>query len=155
MTATMQLAPVVPLLSMIVKPPPPGLRFDKRKDGWEPVKGVDLPPLDSEFTIELVEFLKGKEEFVSGAVMCKRAIKLGNCADQRHAERMLENTEDIPIEFRDFCLVFPETSWLTPHGRLCVPNLFCHDIIWSFGFGWLNKGGWGSYCRLVRLRQHR
>ncbi len=131
---------------------PPVLVYDKQKDGWEGVEGTDFSALAGEETVEFATFLESDERYVNGTVMLERAKALGYRADQRHAEQMLAQQADIPVEYREFYLVFPGTIWRGPRGRLYAPFLYWGGDAWYLDFRWL-EGGWRSHCRVVRLRR--
>lgn len=125
-------------------------RYDKRKDGWKLVENVELG--DGELTLQFDEFLKEGEDYVKGTIMMDRAKGMGNLAGQLHAERMLEQQENIPKELRKFYLVFTGTVWRDPDGDLFVPYLYWYGDEWILNFYWLDNGFY-SYGRLARLRK--
>ncbi len=134
-------------MDKMVLAPPADFVYDKRKDGWTLLADV---PLVGNPTLELAEFLRGDEQRVNGEVMLSRAKELGNCAGQRHAERMLALASQIPESRRAFYLVFPGTVWQDPYVRRSVPYLGWYGVEWHLRWRWLG-GGWGRSLRLVRL----
>ncbi len=127
---------------------PTGFQNDKTKEGWELLEDV---PLTGDEELELAEFLREGENSVLGEVMFERAVKLGNRAGQRHAERLLSQANLIPKEWRDFYLVFPGTKWRDSDGFLVVPFLLWDGDKWSLYWLWLGHD-WDDYVRLVRRK---
>ena len=109
-------------------------RFDKRRDGWKLV--VNTPIEGEEPTLTLTaEFLK-KDRSVKGSVMLERsnAMKKGKNAGQLHAERLLEQQNTIPKEWRDYKLEFAGTVWRDPLGDLYVPRIVWRRNEWDLDF---------------------
>lgn len=128
----------------------PGFDKDMRKEKWELLG--DPPATEGEFSVELIEFLKDGESYVSGDEMVRRT-KSDDNAGQRHAEAMLRDQDKIPQEFRKYVLVFPETLWRGPSGRRRVAYLRWDGSGWCLRFGWL-EGGFGQSDRVVRLGKY-
>lgn len=134
--------------SVVTLKPLSGFRYDKRKDGWELVTNT---PLEGEPTLSLAEFLQNRELSVKGETMLERSKAMSNnAAGQLHAERLLEQPDTIPEEWRDYVLVFSGTVWRYPSGSLFVPYLIWFGGEWRLSFHWLGDG-FRSHCRLVRL----
>ena len=136
--------------STVVLKPLSEFRFDKRKDDWELVSNV---PLEGEPTLSLAEFLEEEDGgYVKGDVMLQRSKEMGEDgnAGQLHAERLLEQQDTIPEDWRQHILVFAKTVWRNPDGDLYVPYLFWDDDKWYLLFYWLDND-FHSDSRLVRL----
>lgn len=125
--------------------------YDKRKDGWELVEDVDFSAVNPA-GLELAPFLKAGENSIGGQEMVRRARELRANLGQRHAEYLLEHQSDIPAEFRKYYLVFTETIWRHPGGRLDVACLRWRGGQWVLSFRWLGRG-WRSRGRLPRPRE--
>ena len=138
------------LPEMVLNAPPEGFRYDKKKDGWK--LESDCGPVVGEPTLYLEEFLCEGESYVKGDVMVARAKEMpGLPAGQMHAERLLEQADQIPVEWRKFVLVFTDTVWLRPFGLRFVAFLYWDGGGWCLRFGWLG-GDFRSDYRVVRLR---
>jgi len=143
MEATTQQLPTV-----VLHQPKPGFKHNPE---WETTE--DIGSVVGEPTLGLDEFLKDGESYVVGTTMVERAKVLGNLAGQSHAERLLDNQQDIPVEWRQFVLVFAGTIRRCPSDNdLYVACLYGSDDGrgWVLGFGWLDGRFDGRY-RLVRL----
>jgi len=138
------------LPEMVLTTPPAGFRFDKTKEGWELVE--DVGAVIGEPTLRLDEFLREGEPYVKGDAMLARAKEMGGLAGQLHAERMLDQQDQISVEWRGKVLVFAGTVWRDPHGRLDVAYLSWYGNGWRLHFGWL-AGVFDDSYRLVRLRK--
>lgn len=133
--------------TMVLKQPASGFKYHPE---WETVE--DVGPVVGEPKLELAEFLKADESYVIGTEMVKRAKALGNLAGQSHAERMLEQQDAIPVEWREYVLVFAGTIRRDSDGNLYVAYLGWLDGFqgWYLDFVWLDYDFSGS-SRLVRL----
>lgn len=137
-------------MDKVVLSVPTSFVYDRRKDGWTLLADV---PLVGEPALELAEFLRDGEEHVMGEVMLSRAMELGALAGQRHAERMLGLSGQIPESRRAFVLVFPGTVWQDQEGgRRYVPYLYWHGDEWYLDWYWLGFG-WYRDDRLVLVSQ--
>lgn len=134
-------------MDKVVLSAPTGFVYDKRKDGWKLLADV---PLGGEPTLELAEFLRDGESYVSGEIMLARAMELGQMAGQSHAERMLVLASKIPESWRAFVPVFPGTVWRDQDGDRFVPYFYRYGGRWFLLWHCLD-GGWGRDDRLVRL----
>lgn len=140
------------ILPTMTLKPPSGFIYDKRKEKWELLE--EGCQVEGEPVLELAGFLLEGEDRVIGQVMRTRSLEMGGRTGQHHAERMLAQAKDIPTEWRQFYLVFPDTFWRDPDGGLYVPCLDWGDDEWVLGFGCVGfgRGGWGGRGRVVRLR---
>lgn len=80
---------------------------------------------------------------------------MGSLAGQFHAERLLDQQQDTPADWRKFYLVFAGTVWRDSDDSdsgLYVPCLHWDDDGWHLRFRWLDDD-WGGRNRLVRLRK--
>lgn len=136
-------------LPVVILKPPPEFVYDKRRKGW--TLSENVPFGEGEVSLRLDEFVMQYETYISGHETMKRAKAMGNLAGQLHAERLLYQRSNIPVEWRGFSLVFPGTVWRHPDGSTAVP---CLDYLgfgrWWLNFGWLG-GNFTSCCRFVRL----
>lgn len=124
-------------------------KYDKRKDGWTLLENQ---PRRISSTIEAVPFLKNGEGSVDGEVIATRAIKLDANYGQEDAEWLLEHQDMIPVELRNFYLVFPATKWRNPDGSRGVPYLGWSGDRWRLNFIWLVLDFFDD-VRLVRPRK--
>jgi hypothetical protein len=124
-------------------------KIERNMDGWTCVQPVDAEP--GEFEPELREFLEPGEDRVGGEEMVKRAVNKGALAGLRQAEAMLRQQEKIPVEWRQFCLVFAEV-WLDPNRSRDVWCLYWDGERWSLRYYWLGHD-FGSSDRLVLPRK--
>jgi len=139
-------------------------QHDMRKKEWKPwalVEDVDDAGEISITNLELVSFLKKGEDLISGEEMRKRAKELNANLGQRHAEYLLEHQKEIPVEWREFDLVFTGTLWREQKGgsffrrrdSFYMPCLsWGGGGWWSLYFGWLGRN-WDSGERLLRPRK--
>ena len=135
---------------VVLKAPPEGFRHDKTKDGWK--LESDIGPVVGEPTLFLEEFLREGESYVKGDVMVTRSKEMsGGPTGQSHAERLLEQADQIPVEWRQFVLVFTDTVWVYPYGSRFVAYLFWFGKRWFLYFFWLGCD-FNSFFRVVRLR---
>lgn len=123
----------------------PGFKF---KPGWGTVK--DTGSVVGEPILTLSEFFLEGEEYVLGEEMLERAEEMGNLAGQFHAERLLEQQDQIPVEWRSHVLVFAGTVRRVNIEHLYVPYLFWDGRGWNLDFYWLDAD-FLSGDRLVRL----
>lgn len=125
-------------------------RFDKRKDGWTLLENS---PHRISSVIYGIPFLKEGEDYVNGEEMVRRArYELDANYGQEDAEWLVENQDKIPVELRNFYLVFPATIWRGPDGLRSVSYLFWDGDRWSLLFRWLDVD-WRSSYRLVAPRK--
>ena len=127
--------------------PPSDFRFDQTRKEWTLVEDVVLignPKL------QLATFLLEGESSIDGYTILERAKKMGDCVGQHHAERMLDQEDNIPKGWRVFELLFFGTIWRDKHGHPLVPYLYHKEHEWNISWGWLNNK-WGIGARLVRL----
>lgn len=82
---------------VVLKQPKPGFKYNPERETTE-----DVGPVVGEPTLELSEFLNEGEPYVVGTEMLKRAKAQGNLTGQSHAERLLDNRQDIPVEWRQY-----------------------------------------------------
>ena len=115
---------------------------------WELVE--DVGPAPSEFELELSEFLHDGESYVKGEIMLERAKEMGDLAGQRHAERIMRESQKIPVEWRAHSLVIAGTVRLFPVGYRYVLVLCWGGDRWYSRWYWLGYG-LRSYSRVVRL----
>jgi hypothetical protein len=101
---------------------------------------------EGEFEPVLSEFLNPGEPYVGGEEMVKRATKQGALSGLRHAEAMLRQQEKIPVEWRKYCLVFPEV-WVLPDGSRRVWYLYWDGRQWVLYCYWLHD----DFCSGYRL----
>ena len=131
---------------------PAGFKYDKQEDGWELLEDIRFSPIDPA-ELELVSFLKPGESFINGDEMVRRArTELRANLGQRHAEYLMEHQKEIPVEFREYYLVFTGTVWCRSGGNRRVACLRWGGPRWVLHFHWL-ENDWGSYGRLVRPRE--
>ena len=136
--------------TVILRRPKPGFKYRR---SWGTVK--DVGPVVGEPRLQLDRFFRPYETDVVGTEMLKRAEALGHLAGQSHAERLLDNQEDIRSQLRRYKLIFAGTVRRDPRisrRGLCVPYMFWQ----GGGQEWLLvhsllKEKFRNYCRLVRL----
>lgn len=128
---------------------PSAFVYDKLKDGWDNVENVELV---GDPTLELAEFLKEDEFYVSGYAIRERAKAMNGLTGQLHAERLLGQQETIPNEWRQFYLLFPGTVWHYSDGDMCIPYLGWDGSRWYLDWCWLDNG-FRSHYRVVRISQ--
>lgn len=130
----------------------PNLRCDKRQDGWtllehQPRRIVSVADL------ELVSFLRSGERSIKGYDLIGRArYEFDANLGQEDAEFLLEHEEEIPVEFRQYYLVFTGTIRRRPDGGLYVSFLAFVGKRWNLYWRWLG-GDYGSDGRLLCPRK--
>ena len=124
-------------------------KYDKTKDGWTLVE-TNKPLVMNFKKLELVSFLKDKEESITGEEMRKRAVELKANLGQVEAEWLEEHQDKIPESWRNSYLVLPATLWRDSGGHLRVPYLYWFGERWGLSWRWL-ENDWYSFVRLVRL----
>lgn len=144
--ANTEVPPVLPTM-VLPKLSVNGLQFDKINDGWKLIENVTF---EGEPKLQLDTCLQKDESYVVGRTMLERAKKMDDRAGQLHAERMLEHQDKIPVEWRNFYLVFTGTIWRVLYVRFCIPYLYWDDGEWQSGWFWSCDSFNNSY-RLVRL----
>ncbi len=129
---------------------PSDFKYDKTKAGWKLLKNAWL---FGEPRLSLVRFNKEGEGHIEGEVMLERAKEFGdrNKCGQRHAERLLEQQDAIPENWRGFTLVFPKTVWRDSKDKLFVPCLNWDDNEWTIAFLWIGAKVDCNNYRLVCL----
>lgn len=143
------------LPTMKLQQHPSGFRFDKTKDGWELVENIAL---EGEPNLILDNFLEEGESSLYGPTMLEIAKKnvgeKGALAGQLHAERMLEQIENIPDEWQEFYayLMFAGTVWRDKRGFLIVTCLLRLDGTWQIGWDGLGSNFDHRSC-LVRIEK--
>ncbi|MFA6493019.1 MAG: hypothetical protein WCV58_02710 [Patescibacteria group bacterium] len=126
--------------------PPPSLRFYSTTFDLVENVAIEGTPI-----LWLSSFIRRDEHKVTGHIMRRRAKKLGNCAGQLHAERMLLQQGSIPHEWRKFYLVFAGTVWHDSRG-FCIPYLYYDDNEWIIDLYWLDHDALNNdNSRLVRF----
>src|SRR3972149_8082029 len=124
----------------------PPLKYDKTKsDGWKLLSNITSPITK----FELVSVLREEENSVPGGEFLKRAKKDNLDLGQNVAEYLVEHQDEIPQEWKDYCLVFPGTVWQDSYGNRYVPYLRWSGERGALGFLWLVRD-WRSYDRLLR-----
>lgn len=130
----------------------PAFVHDKTKDGWTLIENTPRR-ITSVRGLELVPFLEKDESYVNGEEMVRRArVELDANYGQEDTEYVLARQDEIPEEFRSYCLVFPGTVWRDAYGYRRVPYLIWYGKRWLLNFDWLRRV-WYSSDRLVRLRK--
>ncbi|MEK9183328.1 MAG: hypothetical protein AAB849_02355 [Patescibacteria group bacterium] len=99
--------------------------------------------------LEIVSFLNDDESYINGTVMRVRAVILKANLGLVDAKRLLDNQEEIPVEFRSKVLVFTGTLLRDSGGRLHVACLYWGGGRWCLRFDWIDGGFFGA-CRLLR-----
>jgi len=123
--------------------------YDRRKDGWKLLENV--PRRITSVDIVGIPFLKENEAVINGEKITRRAIELDANYGQEDAEWLLDHQAEIPVELRNFYLVFPGTKWRDAVGDRYVPYLSWSGDRWVLYFRWLDSD-FGSSARLVRPR---
>lgn len=137
-------------LPIMTLKPPSGFVYNKRPEGWKLLE--EGCQVEGDPALELASFLLKGEYRVNGEVMRTRSLEMGGRTGQHHAERVLSQAEDIPTEWRQFYLVFPDTLWWRSDGGLCVPCLLRRVDLWALYFPCVDDD-WRGYFRVVRLRK--
>ena len=125
---------------------------DKTKDGWKLLENASRK-ISSIGDLELVTFLKKGENSINGKEIVRRArVELDANYGQEDAEWLLEHQNEIPVEFREYYIVFTGTIWQHAVGHRNVLYLHWSGRHWYLYFLWLDDG-WYSDARLVRPRK--
>lgn len=124
--------------------------IDRDMTGWKCVDPVDAEK--GKFEPVLQEFMQKRDGGrLGGERMVERVkeqkIQSGLC----HAEAMLRNQERIPVEWRKYCLVFPEV-WQGPGGYRYMFFLSWYGSRWYLDYCSLGDVFDSSY-RLVASRK--
>jgi hypothetical protein len=130
----------------------PILSRDMRKEGWALLEHAPRR-INSVDGFELVPVLKSGEKRIGGEEMLRRSrMELKAIGGQEDAEWLFkyQYQNEIPREWREFCLIFPETVWQGEDGIRRVACLCWDGGCWRLYFFWL-KDDWGSYVRVLRL----
>ncbi len=135
------LSPILMSFSCISKPEPHGASYD-----W--TLETDFPGQDGNFKPKLVHILKEGETWITGEEMLKRARLSGDCLCQSYAYAMLRKYWEIPKEWQNLRLIFPNTIWADPKGKKYVPGIDCIDGIWYMHFEDV-EAGYNQNSRLV------
>ncbi|MCL5410847.1 MAG: hypothetical protein M1324_03260 [Patescibacteria group bacterium] len=150
MTQTDILLPALP--TMILEQPPSDFQFGKRTENEGNL--VEDVALKGKSKLFLDTFLREGESSVVGYTMLERAKegaeKRGTRAGQLHAELMLVQKDKIPVEWREFCLVFTGTVRRNSFGYIYVMCLYWHGVKWHRTWDYLSRH-WRGGCRLVRF----
>lgn len=101
---------------------------------------------------ELVKILKDGETYVSGYEMLKRAKELGITSSKKEADYFLEHQKEIPEEWRDYYLIFPEYLLDDDDRDRQVAYFGWYGWHWVLNFGWLGSY-FSDYDRFVRPRE--
>jgi len=109
---------------------------------------TDFPGQSVNFEPKLVHIFKEGETWITGEEMLKRAHSSGDCLCQYHAEAMLRKYWEIPKEWQDLRLIFPNTTWIDPKGEKYIPGIDCIDGEWYMHFEPL-ENGYNQNARLV------
>ena len=124
-------------------------KIDRDMEGWTCPKPVKAE--EDEFEPILCEFLQSGETRISGEEMIGRAREQKIQTGLRHAEAMLRNQERIPVDWRKYYLVFPE-SWWYPADRRNVFCLYWVGGCWYLYYRWLGSA-FGFDYRFVSSRK--
>lgn len=124
-------------------------RRDMRKEGWTLIENApcSIPPAD----IIGLPFLKDGEDHIGGEEMLVRSRSLA-CYGQEDAEWLLDHQDQIPVELRQFYLVFPRTVWKYRGGDRFIPCLDWYGSEWFLYFSRL-EGGFVRRDRLASPRR--
>ena len=76
--------------------------------------------------------------------------KLRITASQVHAERMLQQQEDIPTEWEEFLLLFAGTTWCRADGASYIPYLYYGDDE-EWHLSWINIRNSAEFPQPSRL----
>ena len=125
-------------------------RQNKEKDGWKLISTI--PATKNLKDLEAISFLKGKEQFIKGEEIVKRAKELKANLGQLDAEYLLEHQELISTDLQKYCLMFPGTVWQDPYGSRCIPCLYWDGDQWYLNFYWLDND-WYDYLRVLQARK--
>lgn len=130
----------------------PTFARDLREEGWTLLEHSPRR-LNSVADLELVSFLKNGERNISGEWALARARdELDASYGQEDAEWLLEHQDEIPKEFRNFCLCFLATVWWLRRGYRSAAYLYWDGKQWDMDFSWLSDDFDGR-GRLVRPRK--
>lgn len=139
-----RLSPITPVFRCISN-----LEHSMVESGWK-LKDDRNIAVDGgvNFTVRLVDIFEGEEQVISGEELLKRAKEKGANYSQRFAEAMIRRQYLIPIEWRQYCLIFPETHWVDSSGEAYVPGI---DYIDTWVIGFLSIGETSFFSRKNRL----
>lgn len=150
------MAAVEQLPTMVLKPSPlkpdEVFRNDKTKDGWTLIKDT---PLTSEPRLLLSGNVGSGDRRLDEMMLEERgtiiADNVGPLAGQHHAEAMLDQQDQIPVEWRSYCLIFPGTVWQDKHGDHwgAYVDWDNGDSQWVLSFNCFDW--WTAYDRLVHV----
>jgi tryptophan 2,3-dioxygenase len=87
---------------------------------------------------------------VRGAMFVEEARKRATCLGARHAAALYRTTREIPVAWREFYLVFPETLWEVRDLGYYAVAFHWNRFSWQFDFVCLD-GDWDPVFRVVHL----
>lgn len=111
----------------------------------------ELKAPESALKYELATFLKKNEDYISGTELLKRAKKQGITTGKEDTYYLLEHQNEIPKEWREYYLIFPEYLQDRGRGRR-VGGLDWYGGRWVLDFGWL-RDGFRRSARFARPRE--
>ena len=119
-------------------------------DEMDPYRIAPPPPI-GDTTFEIVEFLKEGEGPINGKEMLERAKNFVRQASQHQADVLLDNSSQIPVEWRGYWLIFSGTGWPGPSGDNRVLLMCCdRNGFWYECFTTLHDN-FGADYRLVQI----
>lgn len=102
--------------------------------------------------LELVNFLKEDEKYISGNEMLKRAPEYKALSGESLKDWLLENQSQIPKEWQKYCIIFP--TLLDDDRNRDVPCLDWRGKQWVLDFIWVGFDFYFSRNdRFVRPRE--
>lgn len=119
------------------------------RNWWKLLEDIDV---QGDPMLELAEFLKEGEVFVTKDTVFGRAVQIGNRAGLQHAKRLLAQKDAIPEEWRSFHLLFLGTRWYLEDGSQLFPELSWYSDDWRLAARFLDDF-FNFQCRLVCYKE--
>lgn len=104
--------------------------------GWELIANESEQKIVRASELKTVEFVHEFEEYVTWDELLKRAKSSNSMYTQDQADLLLDESETIPIEYRQYNLIFPGTIWQSLTGNFHCPYLVWRDNKWCLDFYW-------------------
>lgn len=120
------------------------------KKKWKIVDDVQ-PSMFKISDLERVSFMEDRDGLVYGYEIRKRAVRLEANLGLVYAKYMLYNQSEIPVEFREKCLIFTGTLLCDPIDRLHMAYLRWSDNRWNLRFIWV-LNDWNDDGNLLRSK---
>ena len=131
--------------------PPDQFKYNKIEQKWTLIENVKeqeiLPPDQLNLTTPFID----QEKCIFGRELIKRAANTKCNFSQYQAEYLLDHQEQIPMDWRPYCIIFPGTIWADSANRKNVPYIVYKRTGWELSYYWV-ESPFASASRLLKRK---